>query len=337
MTDVVSSATTEHDLSWQDLGFDPVRGPAGRGTLADVLDASLPLLPEPRAAAAARRWASDLLGASVGVDTRDSVELVLTELVQNAVFHASTPMVVRLRVAGDRVVVTVTDGSPVLPSSGLTHAEAMSGRGLLMVAAVAATWGAEPRPGGKVVWASIPERPGTDGETDVGADVGADVDDLIARWPTGTRTPLQQGDRAPLVVPGLPTATMLAVKTHNDDVFRELTLLAMGGDAYRPGPAAEVAGLARRARSVLATFADGRQQVRNQVLDAIHAGRPTFDLALAVDDEVGSVLGDYLDILEQADGLAARGLLLSRPPDPEVLAVRRHYLGSLIALSSRQP
>ena len=44
----------------------------------------------------------------------------------------------------------------------------------------------------------------------------------------------------------------------------------------------ELVDVARRAREVLATFADGRQQVRNQVLSAVHDGAATFDLALSV-------------------------------------------------------
>lgn len=300
-----------------------------------MLDASLELLPEPGAAGQARRWAGGLLHPLVGGDTTDTVELVLTELVQNAVLHAGTPMTLALAQAEDGVCVSVTDGSAVLPSSGLTDAEAMSGRGLLMVAAVATTWGAEPRPGGKVVWACVPEATeGTGHDEDgdgPGEDLDVDPEDLLARWSDGARTPLQLSDREPLVVRGLPVATMLAVKTHNDDVFRELTLCALEQHGPGEGPAAEVTRLARRAREVLASFADGRQQVRDQVLAAVRAGATSFDLTLAVDDRAVGVLDDYLAILEEADGWAGQGLLLSEPPADEVLAVRRRYLTSLLA------
>ncbi|WP_340295785.1 ATP-binding protein [Aquipuribacter hungaricus] len=302
-----------------------------------MLDASLELLPEPGAASQARRWAGSLLHPLVGGDTTDTVELVLTELVQNAVLHAGTPMTLALAQDEDGVCVSVADGSAVLPSSGLTDAEAMSGRGLLMVAAVATTWGAEQRPGGKVVWACVPEATedtghGTSEDGDgPGDDADVDPEELLARWSDGARTPLQLSDREPLVVTGLPVATMLAVKTHNDDVFRELTLCAMEQHEPGEGPAAEVTRLARRAREVLASFADGRQQVRDQVLAAVRAGATSFDLTLAVDDRAVGVLDDYLAILEEADGWAERGLLLSEPPADEVLAVRRRYLTSLLA------
>ncbi len=290
-----------------------------------MLDASLDLLPEPGAAGAARRWAGRTLADSVDRDATEAVELVLTELVQNAVFHASTPMTATLRTDLTGVYVAVADGSAVLPSSGLTDAAAMSGRGLLMVGVVATAWGSDVRPGGKVVWAIVPAQP-----SDPVAG-GTTVGDPLDRWSDDGPTPLQQEDRRALVVRGLPTRTMLAVKTHNDDVFRELTLCAMAGDALHRGPVGEVGGLAERAREVLASFADGRQQVRNQVLSAVRAGAETFDLTLAVDDRALDVLGEYLDILERADQWAARGMLLSQPPHPEVLAVRRDYLTRLLA------
>ncbi len=279
---------------------------------------ALDLPPEPGAAGSARRWARTLLGPSVHEDTAESVALVLTELVQNAVLHASTPMRVELLVAGDGVRVKVADGSPVLPSSGLTSAQAMSGRGLLMVAAVASAWGAEPRPGGKVVWAHVQHGRGADEEVT--------VDELLGRWSDDGDQHVRTAG-PPLVVPDLPTTTMLAVKTHNDDVFRELTLCAIGQDSRTAEDVAELAG---RARRVLATFAQGRQQVRNQVLSALRSGAETFDLVLGVDDGALGVLGDYLDILERADEWAASGRLLSEPPDADVLAVRRHYLTRLI-------
>ena len=286
-----------------------------------MLDVSLPLLPEPEAAGSARRWARRVLTGSTGEDTIDRVELVLTELVQNAVFHANTPMTAILGQSdSDDLCVAVADGSPVLPSSGLTDAEAMSGRGLLMVAAVAADWGAKADDDGKVVWARLPAGPAS-------AEGEISVDALLEQWSDDGQTPLQLEDRAPLTVRDLPSSTMLAVKTHNDDVFRELTLCAM--DDSSTGHE-DVAHLARRAREVLATFADGRQQIRNQVLNAVHAGAAAFDLTLAVDDLALHVLGDYLRILDEADEWARRGLLLTEPPADDVLTMRRYYLTELL-------
>lgn len=82
---------------------------------------------------------------------------------------------------------------------------------------------------------------------------------------------------------------MLLVTTHDDDAPRELTLVEMGGpdrgvDDGTHVDGGELVDVDRRAREVLATFADGRQQVRNQVPSAVHDGADTFDLALPVDD-----------------------------------------------------
>jgi anti-sigma regulatory factor (Ser/Thr protein kinase) len=102
-------------------------------------------------------------------DLTDTVELVVSELVTNAV-TASTdakgrpryadgrglPIIhVRLASDGATVLVEVWDENtraPVLLSSG---ADDESGRGLMLVDALSERWGWEPAGRGKVVWALI--------------------------------------------------------------------------------------------------------------------------------------------------------------------------------------
>ncbi|MFD0078624.1 ATP-binding protein [Streptomyces sp. NPDC127166] len=86
-----------------------------------------------------------------------SAELIVSELVANAVLHIRTggaPVrVVVTRVPGGRVQVAVSDldqRPPILVQAG---PDAESGRGLALVAALSASWGWERRPWGKRVWA----------------------------------------------------------------------------------------------------------------------------------------------------------------------------------------
>ena len=91
-----------------------------------------------------------------------STELVVSELVTNAV-QASRAMrqaAVRVWLVSDRaqVVVFVWDASPQPPARADPGEEAESGRGLLLVEAVAQRWGYFGYDGrGKVVWALMPE------------------------------------------------------------------------------------------------------------------------------------------------------------------------------------
>jgi anti-sigma regulatory factor (Ser/Thr protein kinase) len=88
---------------------------------------------------------------------------VITELVTNAVEHATSPSVVEVERHGDAFRVAVRDydtghtGHDV-PEATTWHAPPTSsprGRGLAMVAAVSHTWGVLRHPDGKTVWAEM--------------------------------------------------------------------------------------------------------------------------------------------------------------------------------------
>jgi hypothetical protein len=104
----------------------------------------------------ARRFAHEVVDRW-GVSTAaDDVTLIVSELVANAILHAGSPSTVRLSHRPSVVRVEVSDGEPTsIPSLRRFSPTATSGRGLRMVAAVAAGWGAYPIAGGKVIWADI--------------------------------------------------------------------------------------------------------------------------------------------------------------------------------------
>lgn len=117
----------------------------------------LELAPEPPSVARARRWSADLL-ARHGVDaSSDTVLLLVSELVSNAVVHAGTACTLRLSLEGC-VRVEVRDGSDALPDLPTgSDPLATSGRGLHLVRALSTTCGVQPLPGGgKQVWFELP-------------------------------------------------------------------------------------------------------------------------------------------------------------------------------------
>jgi anti-sigma regulatory factor (Ser/Thr protein kinase) len=100
---------------------------------------------------------------AIGGDAADAVELVVSELVTNAVqatqrLSAAIPLPVRLRLTDQAacVLVEVADGSPGTPLAHQPDPEGDSGRGLMLIAAVSAGWGYYASDGiWKVVWATV--------------------------------------------------------------------------------------------------------------------------------------------------------------------------------------
>jgi anti-sigma regulatory factor (Ser/Thr protein kinase) len=96
-------------------------------------------------------------------DAADAVELVVSELVTNAVqatrrLGAPIPLPVRLRLTYQSacVLAEVADGSPRAPLAQQPDPEGDSGRGLMLIAAVSAGWGYYTSGGTwKVVWATV--------------------------------------------------------------------------------------------------------------------------------------------------------------------------------------
>lgn len=120
-------------------------------------EASLDLGPTPRSVPAARRLARRLAErAGLTPDTAEAVELVVSELVTNAVIHTGTPSRLHLVVARGVVRIEVCDEAPLPPMLRLTSATATTGRGLRLLNALTESWGVEEVDGGgKMVWAEV--------------------------------------------------------------------------------------------------------------------------------------------------------------------------------------
>ncbi|MET9444611.1 SpoIIE family protein phosphatase [Streptomyces sp. NPDC006610] len=111
----------------------------------------------PEAVRHARRFARRSLRAwSVPEDETDAALLVVSELVTNALVHTGGQIRLDLTLVGERLRVAVADSSPRTPVKPTNIGwEATGGRGLLLVEAVSAAWGAVPVSGGKQVWSEI--------------------------------------------------------------------------------------------------------------------------------------------------------------------------------------
>jgi anti-sigma regulatory factor (Ser/Thr protein kinase) len=79
--------------------------------------------------------------------------LLASELVTNALLHGEPPIELAMRCAGSRTIVSVTDvGEPPTLRRSLGTADALSGRGLRLLDALAADWGIDNHTHGKTFW-----------------------------------------------------------------------------------------------------------------------------------------------------------------------------------------
>ncbi|MGI5144079.1 MULTISPECIES: SpoIIE family protein phosphatase [unclassified Streptomyces] len=107
----------------------------------------------PEAVATARAHAQHQLTLwGVDEETAYTTEMIVSELVTNAVRYGTPPL--RLRLIKDRTLACeVHDGNPLAPR--LRHAKTIDegGRGLFIIAQLAQNWGVRYSPDGKTVWA----------------------------------------------------------------------------------------------------------------------------------------------------------------------------------------
>jgi anti-sigma regulatory factor (Ser/Thr protein kinase) len=142
----------------------------------------------PESVGRVRQFAIRTLASWGAQELEDDVRVVASELATNALLHARTEFTLGLTLDGDRLRVTLADGSSVQPRMRrFDSTESTTGRGLRMVAALAQAWGVEKDGLGKAVWcefrvasASAAEADGVGQVRPGSADL--DVDALLALY-----------------------------------------------------------------------------------------------------------------------------------------------------------
>ncbi|AVH94295.1 phosphatase [Streptomyces sp. WAC00288] len=114
--------------------------------------ATMDLPSDPAAVSGARRFASDVL-ATWGLDDLSfTTELVVSELVTNAIRYGKSPVQLRL-ILQSTLTCEVSDASSTAPHLRRARIYDEGGRGLLLVAQCAERWGTRHSREGKVIWA----------------------------------------------------------------------------------------------------------------------------------------------------------------------------------------
>ncbi|MCD9902743.1 ATP-binding protein [Streptomyces sp. MT29] len=142
-----------------------------------VLQVQLEVGPDPAEVGRARRWArSRLVGSGIRDDEplAETLILLISELVTNAVVHTGCPAVLRMLFGGGggvgeagTVRVEVADASDCPPRPRHAGGDDTNGRGLELVDGLADRWGWQPEGAGKQIWcevdrgapAAVPEAP----------------------------------------------------------------------------------------------------------------------------------------------------------------------------------
>ena len=270
-----------------------------------------------------RHFGSSTLRGSFDQAVVEAAELVMTELLTNALLHGAAPVRVAVGVSGDgrAARLEVHDGSLALPVRPRPSDDAMTGRGLALVDALAADWGVLPSGAGKVVWAELTA------DSVVVAEPGdVDLDALLAGFDDDDERVLPT--RCTVTLGDVPTDLLLAAKAHVDNLVRELVLASTGaasGVASAAPPA-----LAELVHGVVTQFAEARQAIKRQALAAAAAGDPRTTLRLTLPQEAAEAGERYLAALEEADAYGRASRLLTLAAPPQHAAFRRWYVTSLV-------
>ncbi|GAA4897176.1 SpoIIE family protein phosphatase/ATP-binding protein [Streptomyces coeruleoprunus] len=104
-----------------------------------------------------------------------ATELILSELITNAIRYGGEPISVRL-LHDTSLICEVADGSSTSPHLRRAKTTDEGGRGLFLVARYAERWGTRYTAAGKVIWTEQPLRDGV-------VEPGGSAEDLLDQWP----------------------------------------------------------------------------------------------------------------------------------------------------------
>ncbi len=107
---------------------------------------------DPEAVPKSRQMVRDALTEWKVPDLIEGTELVVSKLATNAIKHGKQPIALSLHASGRCVGGEVSDGGAVFEPPPPPPPDAIGGRGLRLVDAVATRWGIDLAKAGKVVW-----------------------------------------------------------------------------------------------------------------------------------------------------------------------------------------
>jgi anti-sigma regulatory factor (Ser/Thr protein kinase) len=286
---------------------------------------------EPTSATAARRFVRQTLhSAGLEQGICDRAELIVSELVTNAVLHAGTGPIVSVRIEEENVRIEVEDTSPVAPVLREYGLDASTGRGLRVVSTAASEWGVETTSSGKAVWATLFTQPTT---------TPAHTMSLphVTHKTEHQQSPnaldsLNDEPKFLAAYKNIPVDLYAQLESHNESLVREFSLLAIQvtGDEQHHMPER------LREAVVMSTTMDVRfTLLRIGARAASRDGQASFSMDLHLAKSAADKLQRYGKWAGMADELSDECLLLTASPGPAVQALRQWLVDETLAQVGR--
>lgn len=273
------------------------------------------LLAHPSSVAAARKVVRDVLSVARRDDLVETAQLLVSEVVTNALVHAATPIDFRASVGDAGLRVEVTDGSTQAPAPRSYGAMAGTGRGLRLLQQLVDHWGTLARPDGKTVWFEL--------------DSGKRLDEIASSpAPDAAHdgfTPGASGeDVVDVVLLNIPLLLHAAWQEHAEGLLREYLLVSL--DADDPTEALETHAAASDAISLLHEHIPEphlSEDPEELMAHAVEPGVSCERAVLPVPRTSVPHFGVLEEALDSALALADSGAFLTPPIQPELRELRR--------------
>jgi anti-sigma regulatory factor (Ser/Thr protein kinase) len=265
----------------------------------------------------ARRFVEEAL-AQAAEDVRCNATLLISEVVANAVLHASGPVTIEVHQQGSAYRIAVGDGSRTPPIEKGYRADDATGRGLRLLDCLAAEWGWKRTDTGKVVWFDLPVP--VDGSSSPRTEHRS-YDDP---YPNG----------APIALLDAPIQEMIRTAAHYDALYREFRLILELDPSHRQAVPGRLLTLIDELGT---TFLGFGRSVEETWDSAIRENRKSVDLHFRVPAEAGPAIVRYNQLLDEADEYCQRAELLTIAPTSEALAVRRWAFGQVVSQCAGEP
>jgi PAS domain S-box-containing protein len=245
-------------------------------------------------------------------DLLDSAELLVSEVVTNAIVHAGTVIDVHFCLDDGGLMAEVVDGSPHMPVRRHYSNLAGTGRGLGLLEKLVDRWGVRRQTGSKTVWFELR----TGDPQPVGEHASADINDSAAE--------LSPEETLDVVLLNMPLLLHTAWHMHADAILREYLLSRLDDTSASREIARHAAAndaMALLQQHIPAPDLGGDPQ---HIMDA--ATEPLVsaaELKLPVPRRSMRHFQVLNDALDAAADLADAGAFLTPPVQPELRMMRR--------------